>query len=1127
LQRRYRRFSEETILFKKRNTHRGYFFAVTLTAIALTAAFLHVRSAARVSASDLPDSGFQAFSVPGEAAFVDSGFNPVVSGGSAQIAESFVLPDGKILVGGDFKVINGVNRNGLARFNADGSIDAAFNSGSGPNDAVFGIAVQSTGKIIINGVFTNFNGTPVGRIARLNTDGSLDQTFNTTGVGLNGGAGAGGEVSVAKVLSDDRILIGGTFTTFNGIATNRFTRLSSNGTIDTSFNIGSGAGSSVFAIDIQSDGKAIIGGNFNSYNGTPAGKLARINTDGSIDTSFNTVPGAEQPVRSIVVQPDGKIVIAGFFTLYNNVSKNGITRLNTDGTIDPGFNVAGLDAVVLAVALQPDGDLIVGGSFTQIAGATRQCIARLNSDGTNDAGFDPGTGIGPQVIISISLQSDGKAIVVGTFSVYNGTPNGGAIRVNNAGGLDTNLAASSAVNGTINAIAIQNDGKVVIAGQFGTVNGAARNNIARLNADGTLDDSFNPGTGSGSTINSLGIQSDGKILAGGGFTSFNGTSINRIVRLNQDGSVDTGFTVGTGASSTVSAIAVQSDNRIVIGGLFTTFNGTTVNRFARLNSDGTLDTTFNTGTSASAEVRSIAFLADGRMMIGGSFTTYNGTGRNRIARINADGTLDAGFNPGTGASGVISSVALQSDGKVVAGGNFTTVNGIARNRIARFNADGTLDAGFDPGAGPGTGTGTEVTRVLPVANGKTLIAGNFTTFNGNPRNRLARLNENGSIDATFLNGIGALAPIGLSVRALVAQADGKILIGGQFSVFNVSARTGLARFSNANNTTVDFDGDGRSDFAIMRRPGVIGAWTWWITESSTGKVSTFNFGQSPRDIPQPGDFDGDGKDDVAVWRNTPLTGESNAYYIVQSSTNTIRIIPFGLPGDAPVFADYDGDGKDDLSVWRAPSAASGPGPATWFYLGSLNNPNNNITYVPWGIRYGTQSDQVDEPYPGDFDGDGRADFRIQRRADTTIATSATPAIFHTLTASGNISYEYFGLASDRIVPGDYDGDGKTDLCVARGFNTNPGNTTWYIRYTSGVPDTATVFGTGFNFAQGDYDGDGRTDIGYFIVGPTNSETGFWYLSSANSGTATFYPFGARPSGGAGSGDLPVAVYNNR
>ena len=665
---------------------------------------------------------------------------------------------------------------------------------------------------------------------------------------------------------------------------------------------------------------------------------------------------------------------------------------------------------------------------------------------------------------------------------------------------------------------IQPDGKIIIGGLFPSVGGVTRNNIARLNADGTLDSTFNPGTGASGTVQSLAVQADGKILVGGNFATFNGTASARLARLNADGSFDTTFTVGTGAASDVNAIVPLSDGKILIGGAFVTYNGTTgVNRFARLNANGTLDTTFTTGTSSNGTVRSIVLQPDNKILIGGAFTTYNAVARNRIARVNADGTLDTTFNVGTGASNTVASVALQTDGKVLIGGLFVTYNTVTRNRIARLNTDGTLDTAFDSGAG----ANSDVNQIIPLSNGKTLIAGNFTLIGGLPRNRVARLNANGSFDATFLTGLGANS----AIRALVQQADGKLLAGGVFDIFNVNARTGIARFSNDSDTFIDFEGDGKTDYGIIRRAGPLSPWTWWINNSSNGAISTFNFGTSPNDIPQPGDFDGDGKDDIAMWRNTPQAGQVSAYYIVQSATNTVRVIPFGQNSDVPLVEDYDGDGKDDLSVWRAPAVAQGAGQATWYYLGSLNNPNNNITYVSWGMRHGTQSDQVDDPYPGDMDGDGRADFTVQRRTDITVASLSTPATFHTLLANGNITYvNDFGFMGDRIVPGDYDGDGKTDIAVCRGFNIS-GNTTWYIRYSSGIPDSSTLFGRGFNFAQGDYDGDGKTDIGYFIVITTDT-TGFWYISSADSSTH-FFRWGAMPAGGAGSGDLPIASYNNR
>ncbi|MBI4646393.1 MAG: delta-60 repeat domain-containing protein [Bacteroidia bacterium] len=169
-----------------------------------------------------------------------------------------------------------------------------------------------------------------------------------------------------------------------------------------------------------------------------------------------------------------------------------------------------------------------------------------------------------------------------------------------------------------------------------------------------------------------------------------------IVLLNvnpfaQSGSIDLSFNPGTGTTSTIFTTAIQSDGKIIIGGAFTSYNGTAINRIARLNTDGTLDGTYNPGTGASSTVRTTSIQSDGKIIIGGDFASYNGTAINYIARLNADGTLDGTFNPGTGADNDVYTTAIQSDGKIIIGGNFTSYNGTARNYIARLNTDGTLD----------------------------------------------------------------------------------------------------------------------------------------------------------------------------------------------------------------------------------------------------------------------------------------------------------------------------------------------------------------------------------------------------------------------------------------------------
>lgn len=325
---------------------------------------------------------------------------------------------------------------------------------------------------------------------------------------------------------------------------------------------------------------------------------------------------------------------------------------------------------------------------------------------------------------------------------------------------------------------------------------------------------------------------------------------------------------------------------------------------------------------------------------------------------------------------------------------------------------------------------------------------------------------------------------------------------------------------------VDFNGDGKTDYSILRSTGFGTPMRWWNLESDTGNVTTLELGLRAIDQPVPADYDGDGKDDIAVFRfGGPEAGN---WYILQSSTGTYRIERFGVAGDNPTIVnDYDGDGADDLAVFRVNGPGAGPGQAYFYYKGSLNNPEGNITYIPWGMRWGGQASDVDDPYTGDFDGDGKADFGVQRKIDTTTTTNS-PALFWILLSSGETKVEYFGLKDDRVVPGDYDGDGKTDIAVARGFNISPGSTTWYIHYSSGIPDDATVFGSGFNFAQGDYDGDGATDIAYFMTPGNPDEVGFWYLASGSNREARFVRWGARPEfPSPGAGDFPAAGYNNR
>ena len=298
---------------------------------------------------------------------------------------------------------------------------------------------------------------------------------------------------------------------------------------------------------------------------------------------------------------------------------------------------------------------------------------------------------------SVGLTDDATVERDETFRVQLSSPFGfklGTTTTSQVTILDDDTPAGPGIgaNASVRDLQVQSDGKFLIAGSFPQVTATARAGIARLNPDGSLDPSFNPGSGANGTIQSVAIQTDGKLVIGGLFTSFNGTARNRVARLNADGSLDGTFNPGTGANGTVNKVLVQPDKQILIAGDFGTVNGSTRVRIARLNPDGTLDPTFNPGTGASAAIfAGVAIQPNGKILASGSFTTFNGTARNRLVRLNTDGSVDNTFDVGSGLNSRASAIIVLGDGNILLGGLFTTYNGAPAVRVARLSATGALD----------------------------------------------------------------------------------------------------------------------------------------------------------------------------------------------------------------------------------------------------------------------------------------------------------------------------------------------------------------------------------------------------------------------------------------------------
>ena len=377
--------------------------------------------------------------------------------------------------------------------------------------------------------------------------------------------------------------------------------------------------------------------------------------------------------------------------------------------------------------------------------------------GALDASFDPGTTLGiaccraPYGVESIALQPDGMILVGGEFR---GSSGDNAMR-DYLAGLDSNGVLDSTFNaqwgtnsgGPVSAVLLQPDGKIIIGGSFTSVGGRARNGIARLNADSSLDGSFDPGTGADGGVNAIALQKDGKLVIGGWFSNVNGTARNRLARLNADGSVDSSFDPGAGANNTVCAFALQGDGKVLVGGMFTSIDGTSQNRIARLNTNGSLDATFAPPSGIDGDggptrrVLSVLVQADGKALIGGWFSSANGQPCTGLVRFAPDGTTDTNFSvtclhqTGLGGDlGHVNAMALQPDGRIIAVGNFNARAGATNTGIVRLYGDGSLDAAFIPAASYGV---MESVAIQP--DGKVWVGGEVNAFAGVARYKLARL----------------------------------------------------------------------------------------------------------------------------------------------------------------------------------------------------------------------------------------------------------------------------------------------------------------------------------------------------------------------------------------------------
>ncbi len=798
----------------------------------------------------------------------DSTFVPgVITSPVADVYQVTLEPDGRIFIGGNFSSFNGIAVNNLIRLNTNGTLDTSFNVGAYVTDlSTYSMAGQPDGKLLIPAVGTRYaNGVPASwNLARLNTDGSADSTFHSS---------TDGRIYAVAVRPDGRILVGGDFTSVNGTPGPLIAQLQLDGTLDPGFSYtNSAVGAQVRLIALQTDGRILVVG----LGLSPSG-LARLNVDGSVDSGFdagsiNGSFGIGNVIKGTLLapQPQGTLLIGGSFTAIDGINRNGVARLMPDGALDLGFDPgaglaldpnSSLTQPVRALAVQSDGKVLVGGAFSTVGGVPHPELVRfipgdpseesllnfwnyrgnavsVREDATNLAVMVARAGATSSNVTVHFQTADGSAIagvnyratggiltfapgvrtqtfnipilddhrISGdtTFTISLTDPTGGA-----------SLGSSSNVTVTVNDVdlgiefaqtnyltdVLQSSVKIPlrllgthlggrgfyfhapVAIDYATGEGTAVAGRDYDLAAGTID--YSPSSVEvpppppsfvitlHDDTSAYGDHTVQLNLANPSSNLVLGSMSNAVLTIKND---NTAAGVEVGLNGPIQAMVVQPDGKVVVGGKFTLIDGQPRNHLARLYPNGLLDPTFNPGSGTEGDILALARQTDGRIVVGGTFTNLNGVYCGRIARLNADGSVDRSFNPGSGwlapagVSAGVTALAVQSDGRILSGSPLTNFDGASRIGIARLNADGTLDPTFVPAIQPiiAEWPGFAISGVASLTNGQVVVGGHFRIPPNGAHAGLAVLNTDGSVDTNFPD-------LFFGVVSLAVGPDGDIL----------------------------------------------------------------------------------------------------------------------------------------------------------------------------------------------------------------------------------------------------------------------------------------------------------------------------------------------------------------
>lgn len=762
-------------------------------------------------------------------------------GFNGEVRCAYGLPDGSVMAGGSFSGFSGSAVNRLIMLRPDGQRDPDFSlAGSGFNNSVNVVAPYTGGKWIVGGTFSSYNSSVTRRgIAMLNANGPLDAGFVPPAT-----LGNNTIIKAIAVQPDGKILIGGDLVRTGGATRLGIIRLESNGSLDASFGSGNGVniGADVNSILLQPDGKIIIGGDFNTYDGNTVGRICRLNDNGSLDASFNG--GGNRfsnvgVVHSFLGQSGGTIIVGGAFDTYNGVESKGLVKLLSNGDMDNSFLSpynGGPSASCLALAPHQDGTRFYAGGLLGTSAAGRH-VALLTASGTIDPSFTAPLLLsnvttivplsGGRIFISNGIQAastyTNNTLTARRYSnrlMPDGKVDASYMQSGGAQSFSTSLAG-------ITAIAVLPDDGIIIGSGggfsnstfFRYFNDSGRRTIARLKPNGELDAAFNADSGSNGVIHDIAVDpGSGRAIVVGDFTRFQGQSRQSIAMLLPIGKVDNSFLASGPAISGGTSIRIVrrlSDGKWLVAGQFKQFNGIAAYYLARLSENGELDEDFSNqvntffASDGVGLLYDVKVLPDGRFLACGSIGSLSGTGgsaRPFVRLFNTNGTVDASFEPQFSANtGSINAVEWLGDGRVAIAGSFRFAQSPGSIRVAAvLLPNGTPDSDW---AGTTRISGT-INRLSLSPNGGLLLGGQNISYNDNGTNRIRR-------GLMMVNSFGAFVPSDFTadplseanagigkyystdadpfVEAIAFTQEGKLLIGGNFNRYGGMLKHAIAR----------------------------------------------------------------------------------------------------------------------------------------------------------------------------------------------------------------------------------------------------------------------------------------------------------------------------------------------